>query len=120
MDKYMGNYLLKEDKLIGHKLIVQRKGLLRKKLSLKDIYYNDLITGITCRFDEVSPDSLYKDIHYSIKVRMSKNNLDTIYSRNGGMFVRKSKLEKKIIDLKFQFTDLYLRRALKILEEQEN
>jgi hypothetical protein len=111
---------LEEDKLIGHKLIVQRKGLLGKKLSLKNIYYNDLITGITCKFDEVSPDSLYKDIHYSIKVRISKNNIDYIYLRNGGNIIGKSKLEKRINHLQFEFTDLYLKKALKILEEQEN
>jgi hypothetical protein len=110
-------YLLEEDKLIGHDLIVQRNGLFRKKLSLKEIYYNDLINGIISKFDEVSPESLYTSIHYSIKLKMSRNNIDAICLRNGGTIIGKSKLEKRINFLQYKFKDSYLKRALEIFEE---
>jgi hypothetical protein len=113
-------YLLEEDKLIGHDLIVQRNGLFRKKLSLRGVYYNNLIKGIISKFDEVSPELLYTSIHYSINLKISRNNMDTICFRNGGTIIGKCNLEKRINFLQFQFKDSYLKRALEILEEQEN
>jgi len=116
----MTEYLLKEDKLIGHSLIVQRNGLFRKKLSLRGVYYNNLIKGIISKFDEVSQELLYSNIHYSINQKISMNSINTIGFRNGGTIIGKCNLEKRINFLQFQFKDSYLRKALKILKEQEN
>jgi hypothetical protein len=113
-------YLLEKNKLIGHDLIVQRNGLFRKKLFLRGIYYNNLINGIMSKFDEVSQEYLYKEIHYSLKLKMSRNKLDSIFFENNGEIFGKSKLEKRINYLQFRFKNSYLKKALEILEEQEN
>jgi hypothetical protein len=47
----MSKYSLEKDKLIGHELIVKRKGLFKKEISLKDLSYNALINNILSQMD---------------------------------------------------------------------
>jgi len=116
----MSNCFLEKDELIGHKVIEKRKGLFGKEVSLRGVYYNNLVKEIeSCELDEISSDFLYSDIKYSLINRVQENVIKNLTLRNGGEIIGKTRLEKRINHLKFEFTNLYLNRALKILEENK-
>jgi hypothetical protein len=108
---------LEDDKTIGHEVIAKRKGLFKKEVSLTNLSYNSLIKNILSQMDEVSPEFLYNDIKYSIIQRAEYNAIQNLSLRKGGKAIGKNKLERRINNLRFEFTNLYLNRALKILEE---
>jgi len=113
----MSEYLLEPDNLIGHKLIVKRKGMFKLKLVLKNISYNQVINSILCNMEEVSPENLYEDIRFCLNQRKGDNVITHLYSKDPLNKIGNSSLEKRINDLQFLFIDSFLNKALKILEE---
>jgi hypothetical protein len=111
----MGNYFLKQDKIIGHELIVDKE-LFRKKFSLETVYYNDLISEIIDKIDEVLPEHLYHDIHFLLREKIWENRRDLSPLENK----KRLSLKKRIDSLQFKFRNFCLEKALKILEENKN
>ncbi len=105
----MPKYTLEEDKLIGHELVIRRKGLFGRELFLRDVYYNDLIRTL-----DVDKN---KTVIWEIEWKKELNFVNNYTLRNGGGVIGKSRLEKRIRNLQVRFTDLYLTRAKEILEK---
>jgi len=112
----MAEYLLKEDRLIGHEL-VEKTFLFRKKLYLKGVYYNELLEDMAFIVDGLSSDLSYGILELSIKADQEKNVIHHLSYKNAGNGAGKTDLEKRINVLRYRFTDSYLKKALKILEE---
>jgi hypothetical protein len=114
----MADYLLQEDRLIGHKIVIQKKGLFKRKLFLKGVYYNDLINSMieAGDLDDLSLEYGYRLLSDSIQSETTKNFWDNIYQKKK-CDIKKSCLEKKVDALQYRFTDSYLKKALEILEE---
>ena len=118
---------MEEDKLIGHELVIRRTGLFRKELSLKDIYYNDLIQEFNVDDNEHSYDNIslglrirqiiYDNISLGLRIRQMENMISHYSFRYGGDVIGKSHLEKRIKSLQARFVDLYITRAQEILEQ---
>jgi hypothetical protein len=111
---------LEQDEPIGHKVLEKRKGLFGKEVYLKEVSYNSLIKEIeSCELDEIFAENFYNyiGIKFSINQKIELNRLNNLSLKNESGFVFSNKLEKRIKHLKFEFTELYLKRALKILEK---
>jgi hypothetical protein len=114
MVKSTADYLLKKDRLIGHKLVVQRKGLIRLELSLKDVYYNQLIGDLEKQFDLLIPHS--SDPHWYLSECIDWTRMNAAYFLSGGRTIFETRLERRVYDLELNFVNQYLRRAKKILD----
>lgn len=109
---------LTKDELIGHKLNYNYKCLFGKKLSLKDVYYNQLIVEIFTEFYKIDPTNTSEKIEYRLQERIRKNILEHLSFKEIGQGKGKSKLERKINLLKFNFASSYLEEALRILHKK--
>ncbi len=110
----MYQYLLKKDRLIGHELIVQRESLFRRQLSLKDIYYNDLIKFLEESSAFVSRDT-YDNIQTALEWKSNENIITHFSLKNGGRVLGATKLERRINSLQSDFISQYIKRAKNIL-----
>ena len=115
----MADYLLEEDRLIGHEL-VEKTFLFRKKLFLRGVYYNKLMEDMVSVVEGLSPDLFYGILELSVKANQEKNVAQHFSLINGGNWAGKTDLERRINVLQYKFADSYLKKALKILEEIKN
>jgi len=115
---------LEKDIQIGHQFIVKEE-LFLKKVELKKIMYNGLMDNIFWNEkEELDPGELYSHVLYNLKTRIEANNMNYL---NGHITLNSKKVkslkckekEDRINSLKFNFTNAYLNRALKILEENQ-
>ena len=109
-------YLLEEDKLIGHK-IIEDIFLFRKKLSLKGVYYNEFMKDIVSYLEGFPSNFIYDTLSGFIRTEKTKNVIHYLSFRDGGNGIGKTDLEKRINLLQYKFTDSYLKKALKVIEE---
>ncbi|VVB83065.1 Uncharacterised protein [uncultured archaeon] len=112
----MVEYLLGKDRLIGHEL-VEETFLFRKKFYLKGVYYNELMKYFASAVETHESDLAYGMLSGFIKTNQGKNIIDHFSLTNGGNGAGKTDLERRINVLQYKFTDSYLKKALKILEE---
>jgi len=101
----MAKCKLEEDKLVGHELFAE--GLFKKKFLLRDVYYNELIGE--------SSDKL--DIEDYLKMIQRTNEYLHFSYRNGGHFMGKTKLERRIHQLQFNFVNSYVNEALALIKK---
>ena len=101
------------DTSVGHKLIVERKGLGRK-LHLQKVTYNGLLWEIMTEINEIDTETIYEDIESELEKEIRKNYLEKLDFTNGGIGKGRTKTERRINFLQFKFKDSYLKKTLEI------
>jgi hypothetical protein len=114
----MIDYLLKEDRPIGHEVVVYRKFPFGKQLELKTIYYNDLVRN--CLSESASDNENYSEMRFHLDLLASVNATNKYSLRRGGYFIGKDEVERRVNALNFFFTKAYIENAEKIIDEKRN
>ncbi len=118
MDR-LKKYLLEEDKLIGHELIIQKKRFIQKSLELKDIYYNDLIKEIdSTKNSHLDNPFIFSDILTELDLIKGRAFEDTFSLGNERYVIGFFRTSRRIRELKYRLTDNYINMAKRILENQ--
>jgi hypothetical protein len=98
------------DTIVGHKLIVEKKGF-GKKLSLQNVVFWEFLGEIMTKMEEqgeLEPERILEDVPKYIRKRIEENFAEIVSKRN---------CECGIIDeLKYNFTDSYLRNFLRYFQ----
>lgn len=103
-------YLVRGNELIGHELFDKKKGLFKHKLSLKDVYYNDLV--IDHVYSVPFTEDPYKKIMFELRVEGEKNLVDNVMISGSGRL----STQRRIDQLKFFYKNAYLERAKEIVQ----
>jgi len=114
----MSKYLLNEDKLIGHELVINKISLYRKKLFLKDVYYNDLITYLE-KVNGIKSEDSCTNLLYTLDFLVNKILINNFSLRNGGGIIGREFFEKRIKTLQTNFVLQYTKKTKEILEKKE-